>query len=287
MSDDKILVIGASGSIGVPLVDALAALGKRVKAATRRPAALHPVRTGVEGVYFDYADPDSFAPALVGVDRVFMLAAPTDPDPDRSLRAFVEAAGTAGVERLVLLTSLRLKAPQDPGGFLWGEKAVRDSGLDFTILRPGWLMQTFVSGFILDLIKQHESLCLPAGEGRIGLIDARDVAACAACVLTEAEHAGRTYLLTGEEALSLREVSRIIASARGRPLPYTDVSLENLEQMLAHKGAYPGPIEYMAPFFDAVRSGLWDVTFDTVARLLGRRPTAFTRFAREHAAIWQ
>jgi uncharacterized protein YbjT (DUF2867 family) len=286
MQNDNVLVIGATGSIGAPLVQYLLEKGERVKAATRR-VETYPARTHVEAVHFDYDDPATIAPALSGVNRIFMLAAPTDPDPDQSLGRVIELARASGVERVVLVTSLRIKAPRDAGGFLWGEKPLQESGLAYSILRPGWFMQTFTSGFILAMIKERGVLSLPAGQGRIGLIDTRDIAACAACALTEPGHDGQTYLLTGGETLGLLEIARIIAEVRGQPLPYADVSMEELERIAAEGSGYPGPIEYMAPFFNAIRDGLWDVSFDTVAKLTGRPPISFAQFAKEHAAVWR
>lgn len=283
---NKILVIGASGSIGAPLVQALAEKGEQVKAATRRPTT-YPILANVEAVAFDYDDHATFAPALAGVNRLFLLAAPTDPDPDQSLRPVIALAQQMGVERVVLVTSMRIRAPRDTGGFLWGEKAVQESGMDYTILRPGWFMQTFTSGFILTLIKQRNCLCLPTGAGRVGLIDARDIAAVAACALTEAGHHGQTYLVTGGETLGLREMAQTIAQARGYPLPYADMPIEELQQAITALGGYPGPIEQMAPFFQAMRDGIWDVTFDTVVRVVGRPPITFAQFAQDHAATWQ
>ena len=285
MQNDKTLVIGATGSIGAPLVQYLLEKGGKVKAATRRVEA-YPTLPNVEAVYFDYDDPATIAPALSGVNRVFMLAAPTDPAADQSLGRVIELARSSAAERMVLVTSLRIKDPRDAGGFLWGEKALQESGIAYTILRPGWFMQSFSSGFILAIIKQRNLLSLPAGRGRIGLIDARDIAACAACALTEPGHHGQTYLLTGGETLGLLEIAQIIAEVRGQPLPYADVSMEELQQIVAEGDGYPGPIEHMTPFFNAVRDGLWDVSFDTVAKLTGRPPISFAQFAKEHAAVW-
>jgi uncharacterized protein YbjT (DUF2867 family) len=284
--DNKCLVIGATGSIGSPLVQYLVEKGESIKAATRTPEN-YLAQTNVEPVYFDYDKPETLTSALERVNRVFMITKPNDPEPDKTLNPFIDKAQRAGVRHIVLVTALGVERAGDELGYRRVEKHLMASGIDYTILRPGWFMQSFISGFILSTIKQRNSIYLPAANAKISLIDSRDIAAVGAAALTEAGHKGKEYTLTGGEALNFVEIAEILSQVTQCPIEYVNVSTEELNKIVSEVGGYPGPLEIMERFFQSVRKGTFALISPAVSEVLGRDPINFEQFVRENATLWK
>lgn len=282
----KVLVIGATGSIGSPLVNYLIQKGETIKAATRNPER-YTRKPNVEVVGFDYDQPATFQSVLADVNRVFMITKPTDSKPAKTLRPFIEQAKAAAVHHIVLVTSLRLGGgSKKRQGFGQLEKEVKASGINYTILRPGWFMSLFIEGFILSMIRHKSGIYLPAGNARISLIDPCDIAAVAAQALCEEAHQGQVYALTGGQALTFREMATIISTEIKQPVAYTDVSLDTLRQIIDEVGGYPGPLDLIERVFAHVKKGEAALISPVVAEVLGRPPRSFAQFVHEHAAVW-
>ncbi|HRV96460.1 MAG TPA: NAD(P)H-binding protein, partial [Anaerolineae bacterium] len=177
----KILVLGATGNVGSALVKFLVEKGEQVKAATRHPAD-YPPTGNVEPVALDFERPDTYASALVGVDRVFAITKTADIHADKTLNPLIDQAKAAGVAHIILMTAMGVdQAPEDVP-IRRVELHLINSGVDYTILRPNWFMQNFSPGFLLPMIQQGGTFYLAADDTKTSLIDARDIAAVAAAV---------------------------------------------------------------------------------------------------------
>ena len=281
-----ILVIGATGNIGRVVVKRLTQQGLAVRAATRNPAR-YPAQQGVTPIYFDYEKPETFAPALVGIQQLFAIAGPASTGMDLPFAPFVVQAQRAGVQHLVLVTTMPIL--RSDGLHVWDEveQPVLEAGLPYTFLRPNWFMQAFVDSFMATMVKQGR-LCVPAAEERISLIDARDIGAAAATVLTGEEHRNRAYTLTGGEALNFAEIAATITQACGYPVQYHHEPLENLGVTdINTAGGTLTALKNLNYLFKTLRQGSFATVDPTVAALIGRPPTTFAAFAREHAGLWQ
>lgn len=285
---NPILVLGATGNVGGHIVRGLVAKGAPVKAAIYPPELpTYQAAPGVEAVPYDFYRAETFGPALAGVKRLYMMCKDNDSAPDKALNPFVDQAKAAGIEHIVVMTGLHVEKAPDTVGYRRVEKYVMASGIPYTILRPSWFMQFFQFPFILATIKQRAGIYLPAGDGKVSFIDARDIAAVAATALTEDRHAGKEYPLTGGEALSFADVAATIAQAAGRSIRYVDTPLDDLRQLVAEMGGWPGPIEFLDLMFQTVRSGAAEPVYPTVREVAGRDPITFAQFSRDYAAVWQ
>lgn len=281
-----ILVIGATGNIGRVLIKRLTQQGLTVRAATRYPAR-YPAQPGVTPIYFDYEKPETFALALAGIQQLFAIAGPASTGMDLPFAPFVVQAQRAGVQHLVLVTTMPIL--RSDGLHVWEEveQPVLDAGLAYTFLRPNWFMQAFVDSFMATMVK-HGRLCVPAAEERISLIDARDIGVAAATVLTKGDHRNRAYTLTGGAALSFAEIAATITQACGYPVQYHHEPLENLGQtMIDAAGGTLTALKNLNYLFKTLRQGGFAVVDPTIQALIGRSPTTFAEFADEHAAVWQ
>ena len=271
-----ILVTGATGNVGRLVVDQLLAAGaKHVRALTNNPnkAAL-PAEVEVFEGYL--GRPATLPAALEGVERMYLAPLP------RTAREIVQLAKAAGVRHIVDLSSSDAdnEAAGDPSGWHYYavERAVEDSGVPWTHLRPGEFMTNTLSW--AEQIRSTGVVRAAHANAATAIIDLDDIAAVAARVLLEDDHIGKKYELTGPEAVKRRELARLIGEAIGR-----EVRFEELTRDEALAELRPGMGEYAEWYVDGIGM-LVDYpqpALPTVAQITGRPATTFAQWAARHA----
>lgn len=273
----RILVTGATGNTGRPLVAKLLERGARVRAASRRPDP-----GAAEAVRFDWYDPATFGPALAEAEAVYLVPPPLDPEPHAAMAPFLDAAKRAGVTRAVLLSASAV----EPGGPAAGQVHERVSQTfdDWAVLRPSWFMQNFVSGHPHAHRARTTGVIVTAtGEGRVAFIDVDDIAEVAARVLLAPEPVRGDLILTGPEALGYDDVAAVLADLLSRPVRHEPVSTAECERLLAQE--MPAPVAAMLAALDGLLAqGAEDRTTDTVERLTGRAPRSLREALRRDLA---
>ncbi|MFE7743918.1 NAD(P)H-binding protein [Nocardia sp. NPDC057455] len=275
-----VLVLGATGKTGRPVVDALVARGVQVRAASRNPAV---ATAGVEPVRFDWADRSTWAAALHGIDTMYVVGPYTVPGEPHLVGHLLAAA--AHVRRVVLLSVLGVDQLPDAIPMAAWEADVRASGKEWTILRPNWFQQNFGEGFAASL-RENGELALPAAEAVVGFVDTRDIAEVAVAALTEEGHAGLVHIITGPEALTLRQVIHALGEAAGRELRYTALTAAQFADGLRKAGLDERSINWQLGLFRLIRDGGNAVVTDTVERITGHPGRTLKSYAGEIAAIW-
>ncbi|QFU92473.1 NAD(P)H-binding protein [Amycolatopsis sp. YIM 10] len=257
------LVLGGTGKTGRHVVSGLRAAGHRV-----RPAS----RSGE--VRFDWADESTWDAAVTGAEAVYLVF----PDDDvTGARPFIRFAVEHGVRRLVALSGRGIEEYGLPE-LLDVEHAVRESGVDWTILRPSWFNQNFDLGQFRDYVLAGD-LRVPTGGGREPFIDATDIAAVAVAALTDPRHAGQTYELTGPRSLSFGEAAAEIARASGRKVTFTDVTDDEFLKEQEAAGVPESWAKLLAMVFGRIRRGEHEPVSPDVAAVLGRDPMDFADYA--------
>ncbi|SDN55249.1 Uncharacterized conserved protein YbjT, contains NAD(P)-binding and DUF2867 domains [Streptomyces sp. cf386] len=263
------LVIGATGTTGRRTAAQLIAAGHRVKAAGRRATPL----PGTERVRFDWYDPATFDEALTGVDRVYLVPPVGDPEPAPVMVPFLHRAHAAGVRRAVLLSSSAI--PE--GGPAVGAVHQALPGLfdQWAVLRPSWFMQNFTGTHThADSIRERGVIETAAGTGRVGFIDADDIAAVAVHALTDDRAPNTDLILTGPQALSHDDIAAILTQVTGRPVTHHHLTYDALRDRLA--AVIPREFATMLADMDrAIAEDAEDRTTDTVLRVTGRPPSPF------------
>ncbi|MEV5350607.1 NAD(P)H-binding protein [Streptomyces achromogenes] len=268
-----ILVIGATGTTGGRTAAQLTAAGHRVRAASRRATPV----PGAQPVRFDWYDPDTFGGALDGADRVYLVPPLGDPDPAAVMLPFLRQARAAGVRRAVLLGSSAI--PADGPGVGAVHRALPELFDQWAVLRPSWFMQNFTGTHMhARSIREHGVILTAAGSGRVGFVDADDIAAVAVHALTDDRAPGTDLVLTGPQALGYDDIAAIVTEVTGRPVTHQPLTYERMRDRLA--GQLPLEFAEMLAGMDrAIAEGAEDRTTDTVQRLTGRPPHSFREVA--------
>lgn len=275
-----ILVTGPTGKVGQALIEALKAKGAAFKALAHSDASAKSLEAkGVTVVRGSLAD---LGPALKGVDALFLLSSSADPYPSEA--PAVAAAKAAGVKRIVKLSALGAHADA-ANGFFRGhariERLLEESGLEWTSLRPSFFMQNWVL-YNAHAVKAGQPVYANTGEGRMGVIDTRDIAAVAAVALTEEGHNGRVYELTGPEPLSNAEAAAKLSKALGKEVAFVPVPDQGAYQAMLGMGMPADYVWALTTLNQAVRKGAADVSTQTVELVTGKPPRSLDAFFQEH-----
>ncbi|MFE2136528.1 NAD(P)H-binding protein [Streptomyces sp. NPDC059466] len=268
-----IVVTGATGNVGRPLIEALTEAGEQVVAVSRRP--LPSPAEGVRHAQADLGNARSMRPVLEGADAFFILLAGELLGHGEAATELLTAAADAGVKRVVLLSS-QINATR-PGVASHGrlrefEEAVRGSGLDFTILRAGGFASNAFAW--AESVRADRTVFAPFGDVALPVVDPADIAAAAAVVLREDGHAGRTYELTGPEAITPRRQAEVIAEATGDEVTFVELTREAAHAHMAQfmpEEVIPGTLDILGEPLSAEQRVSPDVE-----RILSRPATPFS-----------
>jgi uncharacterized protein YbjT (DUF2867 family) len=281
----RLLVCGATGTIGTALVSLLADRGVPVRALVRDAShawpLAHPLVELVEG---DFRRPASIDAALDGVHRAFLLSPPAL-DQVVLQGNVVEAVQRTGRSIHLVKVSAHGVAPEASFQFArWHavtEAQIVDAGLPVTVLRPHPFMQNLVGA--APLVREEGILYGVFGDVPLPIVDARDVAAVAAAGLTSDGHEGKTYVLTGPEPLTYTAVAETMSRVLGRSVTYVDLPLERYRGTLLSSGVPGWLAEGLTELAAFIRSGPSPTVTPTVAQLTGRPARSLDRFVRDYA----
>ncbi|MER6999167.1 NAD(P)H-binding protein [Streptomyces sp. NPDC000410] len=280
-----IVVTGATGNVGRPLVHALAAAGEQVTAVSRSDASAHPA--GVPGVRHhraDLASPESLAPVLDGADALFLLVAGGGENLDPY--AILDAAKTGGVRRVVLLSSqitgTRPDAPSHAHLRAF-EDALRESGAEWTVLRPGGFASNAFAW--ADSVRSRQTVAAPFGDVALPVVDPADLAEAAAVTLRDASHSGRTYELTGPAPISPRQQAQALGEALATPVRFHELTRAQAREHLLRfmpELVVDGTLAILGE-----PSAAEQRVSPALEQLLGRPPRTFAEWAVRNAGAFR
>lgn len=282
----RVLVTGATGNIGRSLVTHLMRATSDLEVIAASPKAQ--AAAGIPARALDLLDTASDNAAMQAIDRLFLLT-PAHPEMEAMTAHAVKAAQAAGVGHIVRVSGAGADADSEVAiARLQGrcDRIVIESGIPYTLLRPKNFMQNFTT-FLRDMIRAG-TVYSSQGEGRVPLIDARDIAAVAASVLAHpGAHAGQVYTLTGPEAFTHAEALAVIAQTIGRPVKLVPIMEEQAIAGMRQTGMPEAMVQAMSSLNRVIAAG-WvaEVTGD-VPRLLERPATRWVDFVFEHRGVWQ
>ncbi|MBF6435781.1 NAD(P)H-binding protein [Nocardia cyriacigeorgica] len=280
-----IVITGATGNVGTALVRALAAAGADVTAVSRTVAA-DAVPHGVRTQQADVTDPESLRPVLDGAEALFLhdtgmsahLMRPAD---------ILDVAKAGGVRRVVLLSSQGVATRPDSvshGAIARTfDEAVRQSALEWTILRPG----AFASNAFAwaPSVRETRTVAAPFGDVGLPVVDPRDIAEVAAAALLSGAHSGRVYTLTGPERSTPRQRTAALADALGEPVRFIEQTrAQARDAMLAFM---PEPVVETTLDIIGAPTGAELLISPDIETVLGRPARTFAEWASAHIEVFR
>ncbi|WP_250301372.1 NAD(P)H-binding protein [Streptomyces sp. NBC_01387] len=277
-----IVVTGATGNVGRPLTQVLAEAGEQVMAVSRHAAA---VPDGVRHVAADLAELTSLTPALDGAKALFLLLSGDLHAPGARPTDIIDLAAASGVRRVVLLSSQGVATrPLGPSRIALRavEDALRESGLDWAVLRPGGFASNALAW--ADSVRTQGTVAAPFGDIGVPVVDPVDIAEVAAACLLDDRHAGGVFELTGPEVITPRQQAEAIATALGSPVRFHELTREEAKAAMT-QFVPPELADDTLDIIAAPNQAELQISSD-VERVLGRAPSPFADWvARSIAAF--
>lgn len=283
-----ICVTGAGGTLGSEVVGQLQAIKAPFRAAYFSSQRADAARArGVDAVVSDYTRPETLRGAFQGCDKMFLLGPNVLNQTQLELNA-VEVAKAVGVRHVVKQSVM---GAEDEAFSLAQvhrptEKAIESSGVAWTFLRPNSFMQNVVT-YMGKTIKAEAAFYSASGQARISHVDVRDIAAVAVRALTEPNHEGRAYTLTGPAALTYDEVATELSKALGRTVSHISLSPEDMKQGLLAEGMPEAIVDRMLDLERYFREDLASRVTNDVKQVTGRDPRPFAQYVRDCASLLQ
>ena len=269
----NILVIGGTGKTGRRVVEGLTELGHHVTVGSRKGTPA-----------FDWEDYSTFAPALKGMDRAYIVYYPdlAVPGSKEAITALTEAALKEGLEKVVLLSGKGEKEAEAC------EEIVANSGLNYTLVRASWFNQNFSEGAFLEFVLAGQ-VALPMPQAEIPFVDADDIAEVVTKVLLDDSYNGQTVTVTGPEKLTFEQVVKMMAQGIGKDIQYIPISIDEFKDGMKAAGLPDSYVWLFGYLFQEVLGNPdnQEVSHD-VESVLGRRATSFEEYAQKTLAtgVW-
>ncbi|EAQ23824.1 NAD(P)H azoreductase [Roseovarius sp. EC-HK134] len=277
-----ITVFGATGNTGAPLVDTLLAKGAAVRAVTSDPAKIENLKAkGCEAVTANFTDPAALERACAGAERIYLVT-PAHLDMRRWKANAIAAAKAAGVRHVVLATGLGASPKAKVTFGKWHsetQELLKESGLDWTFVQPTYFMQNLL--WQADTIAKDGVYYDDLG-GPVAWIDARDIADVAAEALTGPGHEGKTYGLTGPEALTGEDIAAMLSEVTGRTITCAPLSVEDSKAAMIAAGMQEEVAAAMVELASIAPKGYLAGIETTVSDVLGRPARRLRDFIAEN-----
>ncbi|MBL1106615.1 NAD(P)H-binding protein [Streptomyces sp. 5-8] len=278
-----IVVTGTTGNVGRPLTQALAEAGELVTAVSRHAVAMP---DGVRHVTADLAEPTSLTPALDGAKSLFLLLSGDLHAPEARPADIIGLAAASGVRRVVLLSSQGVATrPLGPSRVAMRavEDALRESGLDWAVLRPGGFASNALAW--AESVRTQGTVAAPFGDVGVPVIDPADIAEVAADCLLDDRHTGGVYELTGPEVITPRQQAEAIAAALGSPVRFQELTRD--EAKAAMTRFVPAELaDDTLDIISAPNPAELRISPD-VERVLGRAPRPFDGWVARNIAVFR
>lgn len=286
---NKILVTGATGNVGSALLSYLDTTEYDVRVLTHDESKAQSLRDqGAEAVVGDLSQQDTLGPAVVGVDTVFLLTPPV-PEQVSLASSVIKAAKAVGNDPRIVRLSV-IKASHDAPTRISRQHAViedeiKSSGLPYTLLRPHYYMQnTLVAA---QTVASEGRIYQPFKDGKLGMIDVRDISEVAAKILTQEGHEGKTYTITGPASISFYDVAEDLSEVLDKEVEYVDISLGDAKEFMLDMGLSEWMADALNEYAKAYSEGYGDFTTDDVEQLTGHPATSYKEFASDFAQMFR
>lgn len=281
----KILVTGATSNVGRYLIPLLRKAGADVLAGSTKGMDFD----GVKGVVVDFLKPETLRAAFKNVDILYVVLTPFSDKIIEMGDNIATAAKEAGVKYIIRMSG----AGADPNSpYLMAkehgiiDKKLKDTGIPCTFLEDQFFMQNYIN-WAKDMIKGG-AYYSAEGQGLLAMIDARDIADVAAeIILHPDQHKGKSYVLSGSEAVTNEDVMKLISKELGRQIQHVDIPHEAAAEAMKGMGMNDTAVERFVSMDKATVKGLYSLVTDNVKKITGHEPRTIAAFVKENADLWR
>ncbi|MBI3152838.1 MAG: SDR family oxidoreductase [Chloroflexi bacterium] len=277
-----ILITGATGSIGKELVRQLIDKGVKFRVLVRDEKKVTGLGDQVEIAIGDLSKPETLGTAMHGIDKLFLVT----PDMGQ-VRALLGVAKQSGVRHVVKISTIEADRSLGPGKWhRQQEDLIKSMGFAWTFLRPTMMMINIIEWWG-ETVKSQNAVYFPGGNGKVPPVDPCDVAAVACAALTESDHEGKVYELTGPQAFTIGEMVEILAKALGKPIRYTDVPVFAAAIGMLRFGLPLYVVIGLMQTLGALRRSEYAYVSDVVEQVGKRKPRTFEAWCQEYKQAFQ
>lgn len=280
MKQERILIVGASGTVGSELSRLLKKQGHRVRATTSKKVT----QATDELVHINLATGEGIRDAFEGVDRAFLLSPPGHADQHAILSPLIFEAKRRGLKKVVLMTAMGANA-NEQSPFRKAEIDLEKSGLNYNIIRPNWFLQNF-NTFWIQGINTESAIALPAGTAKVSFIDARDISAVAAKLLISDKFDRQDFDLTGSESLTHADVARVLSRVSGRNIVYKDITADEFKKGLLQAGLPASYADVLVTIMGFLKEGYSERVTTRVSDITGAKPRTLEQYANDFKQSW-
>jgi len=278
----KITVTGATGNIGQLVVPALLESGAEVTALVRDPKKADGlISQGVTVIDGEFTDTEALQKIVEGADAILMIA-PPNPDAVKQMSGLITAAKNAGNPFVVRISAIKAAAdaPTDNGKLHHeSDTELIESGLSYTILRPHFFMQNIWMS--IPTIQEQGQMYWGMGDGKLGMVDVRDIADVAVKILLDGSHQGEILTPTGPQSITFTQVAEAISKFLDKKVSYVPVTYEQVKQSIIEMGWGEWAGQVMFDYAKAFAEGWGDFTTNDVEKVTGNKSRSIEQFVNE------
>lgn len=278
MNKDKILIIGASGTVGSEVVNLLRNNGHDVLESTSRSV------TKENQIQLDLVTGEGVKKAFDLSDRVFLISPPGYADQYAILSPLIQEAKRQGLKKVVLMTAMGANADES-SPFRRTELELENSGLQYNIVRPNWFLQNF-NTFWLKEINEQRKILLPTGDAKVSFIDARDISEVVAKLIVDDNYSNKAFDLTGKEALDHHQVAKVISSEINEDIIYEDIDPSLLRERLLNAHLPKDYVDFLLTILGFLKEGYNERVTQDVKNILGREPRDISDYVKDYKEVW-
>ena len=277
-----IMVTGSTGTIGKDVVKELRGMDARFRVVARDPEKARKLLGDVQIGRGDLGDRASLDAAFEGGTKLFLLG-PGSPTQVPDQHNAIEAAKAAGITHVVRSSAFVSDTGSTSSLGRWHgqtDEELRRSGLKWTILQPEAFMQNLLGS--VGTIKQQDSIYGTSKDGKIAMIDTRDIARVAAHALVDPGHEGKTYVLTGPEAIDYAQVAETFSRVLGRPIKYVNLAPEQARVGMSGMGLPEWLVNVLLGLSSIYAAGGGARVTEAVEQVGKAKPRTIAQFVRDH-----
>lgn len=281
---EKILMIGGTGNIGLPLIQCLATnQNSQIIAGVHNVQKAQRTLAGIERLeirHFDFLDATTFPTAFSGVSRVFFVRPPQLSKPKTDMLPFLKYVKQQRIHQLVFVSLMGVeKNPMTPHHKI--EKMIQQLDIPHTFIRPSFFMQNLNTTHRFDIQQRHD-LFIPAGHAQTSFIDTRDIGEVAGVCLTDDRYLNQALEITGPQALTYDEIAKIMTEVLGTPITYSRPGLLKFRRVMLRRGIKKEFVNVMVMLYLITQLGNAKKVTDTAERVLKRPPRDIRTYVQDY-----